>query len=427
MERSAPVMSLLICFFVLHSAGEVAGVLTGGSNVSRPLPVQSLCAQLIQPSGYPCSEHAVQTKDGYLLALQRVSSPTVNLGSQPGPPVLLLHGLFMAGDAWFLDNTEQSLGFILADHGFDVWVGNVRGTRWSHGHVTLSEKNKEFWDWSWQELALYDLAEMIHYIYTMTNTKTFVVGHSQGTIMALAAFTQPEIVEMVEAAALLCPISYLEHVSAQFVLRMVNMHLDQVSFAFRHVWITVWKHFLMVQIDISVLFGQMILAMAFCLAVIRAGTFAKYDYGIWRNLKHYGQVNPPRFDLNSIPKSLPIWMGYGGSDALADLTDFNHTLTELPSEPELLYLENYGHIDFLLSVNAKEDVYDNMIRFFRSRGKSSCSAVGPKVKHHQNPIAFWDSTRFSRASLQSWLRISTLPPLYMVPQSPFLGLGRVGT
>ena len=113
---------------------------------------------------------------------------------------------------------------------------------------------------------------------------------------------------------------------------------------------------------------------AFCLAVIRAGTFAKYDYGIWRNLKHYGQVNPPRFDLNSIPKSLPIWMGYGGSDALADLTDFNHTLTELPSEPELLYLENYGHIDFLLSVNAKDDVYDDMIRFFRSRGKSSCSA-----------------------------------------------------
>lgn len=406
MERSAPVMSLLICFFVLHSAGEVAGVLTSGSNVSRPLPVQSLCAQLIQPSGYPCSEHAVQTKDGYLLALQRVSSPTVNLGSQPGPPVLLLHGLFMAGDAWFLDNTEQSLGFILADHGFDVWVGNVRGTRWSHGHVTLSEKNKEFWDWSWQELALYDLAEMIHYIYTMTNTKTFVVGHSQGTIMALAAFTQPEIVEMVEAAALLCPISYLEHVNAQFVLRMVNMHLDQMILAmgihqlnFRsNVGVYLLNSVCEGHFDCNDLLSS-ITGENCCFnnsridyylgyephpsssknlhhlfQMIRAGTFAKYDYGIWRNLKHYGQVNPPRFDLNSIPKSLPIWMGYGGSDALADLTDFNHTLTELPSEPELLYLENYGHIDFLLSVNAKEDVYDNMIRFFRSRGKSSCSA-----------------------------------------------------
>ncbi|KAK4594389.1 hypothetical protein RGQ29_018174 [Quercus rubra] len=49
--------------------------------------------------------------------------------------------------------------------------------------------------------------------------------------MSLAAFTQPDIVEMVEAAALLCPISYLVHVSAPFVLRMVNMHLDQMILA----------------------------------------------------------------------------------------------------------------------------------------------------------------------------------------------------
>ena len=46
--------------------------------------------------------------------------------------------------------------------------------------------------------------------------------------MSLAAFTQPDIAEMVEAAGLLCPISYLEHINSQFVLRMVNMHLDQV-------------------------------------------------------------------------------------------------------------------------------------------------------------------------------------------------------
>lgn len=47
-----------------------------------------------------------------------------------------------AGDAWFLNAPGQSLGFILADHGFDVWVGNVRGTHWSRGHVSLSEKDK---------------------------------------------------------------------------------------------------------------------------------------------------------------------------------------------------------------------------------------------------------------------------------------------
>lgn len=116
---------------------------------------------------------------------------------------------------------------------------------------------QHFWDWSWQELALYDLAEMINYINSVTNSKLFVVGHSQvfmlpvnhpfhilpafsiayiletsypsqGTIISFAAFTQPDIVEKVEAAALLSPISYLDHISAPLVLRMEKMHIDQV-------------------------------------------------------------------------------------------------------------------------------------------------------------------------------------------------------
>ncbi|RYR54760.1 hypothetical protein Ahy_A06g030040 [Arachis hypogaea] len=89
-----------------------------------------------------------------------------------------------AGDAWFLNTPEQSLSFILADQGFVVWVGNVRGTRWSHGHRSYLVKNKKFWDWSWQELALYDMAEMINYIYLVTNSKLFIVGHSQALGLA---------------------------------------------------------------------------------------------------------------------------------------------------------------------------------------------------------------------------------------------------
>ncbi|GAB4838823.1 sphingosine N-acyltransferase subunit lip1 [Ancistrocladus abbreviatus] len=142
------------------------------------------------------------------------------------PPVLLKHGLFMGGDAWFLNSNEESLGFILADPGFDVWVGNVQGTRWSHRHVSLSEKDKDYWDWSWEELALYDLAEMINYVYSATNSKIYFVRHSQGTIMALAAFTQPSIVKMAGAATLLSPILYLEHITAWLVLWIVSMHLD---------------------------------------------------------------------------------------------------------------------------------------------------------------------------------------------------------
>ncbi|KAF2294619.1 hypothetical protein GH714_013782 [Hevea brasiliensis] len=307
-----------------------------------------------------------------------------------------------AGDAWFLDSPEQSLGYILADQGFDVWVGNVRGTFWSYGHVSLSEKEKEFWDWSWQELALYDLSEMIHHIYSKTNSKTFVVGHSQGTIMSLAALTQPNIVEMVEAA-LLCPISYLEHISAPLVLRMVGLHLDQMVLAIGIHELNFRSKVLINLLD-SICDGHVecddfltsMTGQNCCLnnsrvdkfleyephpssaknlrhlfQMIRQGTFSQYDYGIFKNLKLYGRVKPPAFDLTQIPKSLPLWMGYGGYDALADVTDVKHTLKELQTKPELLYLENYGHLDFLMSVHGREDVFNHMIRFFRSLGKSS--------------------------------------------------------
>lgn len=101
-------------------------------------------------------------------------------------------------------------------------------------------------------------------------------------------------------------------------------------------------------------------------SVIRKGTFAKYDYGWWGNLQRYGTSHPPSFDLNDIPDSLPLWIGYGGLDALADVTDVNRTLSELRSEPELLYLDNYGHIDFILSPKASGDVYGDLIRFLKS-------------------------------------------------------------
>lgn len=104
--------------------------------------------------------------------------------------------------------------------------------------------------------------------------------------------------------------------------------------------------------------------------MIRKGDFAMYDYGLWGNLKQYGHLRPPSFDLANIPKSLPLWMAYGGEDALADVTDVKHTIQELQAKPELLYLESYGHIDFILSVYAKNDVYDKLIEFFKSQGSS---------------------------------------------------------
>ncbi|CAL5080289.1 unnamed protein product [Urochloa decumbens] len=359
-------LNLLLCFL---AGGARASPATDALRHASPRAAAGgLCQQLLLPQGYPCTEHTVKTDDGFLLSVQHIPRGKNGVTDNAGPPVFLQHGLFQGGDTWFINSNEQSLGYILADNGFDVWIGNVRGTRWSKGHSTLSVHDKLFWDWSWQDLAEYDLSAMLSYVYTVTQTKILYVGHSQGTIMGLAAFTNPEIVKMIGSAALLCPISYLDHVSASFVLRAVAMHLDQML-------ITMGIHQLNFRSEMGVQILDSVCdaerldcdSMLSSITVIRKGTFAKYDYGWVGNIGRYGQLHPPPFDLSSIPESLPIWMGYGGLDALADVTDVERTIKQLRSTPELLYIGDYGHIDFIMSVRAKDDVYVDLMRFLRAQ------------------------------------------------------------
>lgn len=100
--------------------------------------------------------------------------------------------------------------------------------------------------------------------------------------------------------------------------------------------------------------------------MIRRGTFSKYDYGYMGNLQHYSKFTPPAYNLTLIPKTLPMWMASGGCDALADPVDVLHTVEQLQTKPEMVTLPNYGHLDFILSFRAKEDLYDSMIAFFKS-------------------------------------------------------------
>ena len=103
--------------------------------------------QVIAEHGYPVEEHSVTTLDGYILTLFRIP---YGLERQPSgiqrPPVLLQHALLCSSFDYVNNAPNESLGFVLADAGFDVWLGNNRGNQWGRQHVNLTVDSEAFWD-----------------------------------------------------------------------------------------------------------------------------------------------------------------------------------------------------------------------------------------------------------------------------------------
>jgi len=378
-------------------------------NVEREIPEMSV-PELIQYWGYPVEEHWVTTEDGYILGLHRV--PYGREGQQsdePRPVAYLQHALVCSSAQWVFGPPNKSLGFILADMGYDVWMGNSRGNSYSRNHTYLDPcsgaKCAEFWNFGWHEGGMFDVPAGIDYALSVTNQEqVYYVGHSMGTTQYLVMLSmKPEYNEKIAVSALLAPPAFMSH-ATNIIFKIASLaggieniyHLFGLYEFLPHLDIITWiahslcgdEHpltnvlcmnigFLLLGFNEGQLNGTMIPTyldhipegtstrpFAHYAQLYLSANFEAYDFGETLNMEHYGQYSPPQYDLSQVTAATGIFKG--DNDDLVSLIDVGLLVNKLPNVvvDHLVEKDGWTHTDYAVAMDADRYVYDLIIDLF---------------------------------------------------------------
>jgi lysosomal acid lipase/cholesteryl ester hydrolase len=172
---------------------------------------------LISIAGFANELHRVVTEDGYILKLHRILPK--NSKFRRGP-VLMIHGFLGTAADFVLSGPTTSLAFQLANDGYQVFLGNIRGSKYSMKHQKLDPLSREFWRFSFDEIAMFDLPAIINYVLFLTRQNgIFYVGHNQGATALLALLSsRPEFNAKIHQAHFLAPIAFMDYLHPMLAL-----------------------------------------------------------------------------------------------------------------------------------------------------------------------------------------------------------------
>ncbi|XP_029465681.1 lysosomal acid lipase/cholesteryl ester hydrolase-like [Rhinatrema bivittatum] len=359
-------------------------------------------SELITYRGYLSEEYEVVTDDGYILSVNRIPCGIKKVGNEGSKPVVFLqHGLLADGSNWVINLANNSLGFILADAGYDVWLGNSRGNTWSRKHKTWSVKQEEFWAFSFDEMAKQDLPAMINFIVQQTGQEQiYYVGHSQGTTLAFIAFSSlPQLAKRIKMFFALAPVATVKFAKSPLVKLgkvpefIVKDLFGKKEFLPQSLWLK-WlathfcDHKILDELCGNVFFiisgfneknlnmsrvnvysshcpaGTSVQNMIHWLQASKSGELKALDWGTKaKNMVHYNQSTPPKYKVKDMIVPTSIWTG--GHDWLADPEDIAMLLTQVTN---LFYHKNipeWEHLDFIWGLDAPERLYNEMLNIMK--------------------------------------------------------------
>jgi pimeloyl-ACP methyl ester carboxylesterase len=353
-------------------------------------------------SKYEIEEHTVNTTDGYILTLFRVNLTAAEKAKLPDAykknikkVIHLQHGLEGSADDWFY-NKDKSAGLYVLDRGYDVWVGNNRGNKYCRSHTNSNMSDKDFFDFSFDEMALYDLPAFYNYVLAATGVEKLTwIGHSMGTSQFFAAALDPTTRDLVNAHTekfiALAPIVYMNH-GGSTAIKFLAPIADVIKFAGDNfglydfgpspclnepnwakvvTWMCKTLSILCdniipgINIDQTVdnaldnasdlithyPAGTSLKSLVKYAQAIEMSTpqkFVKYDYGFFGNISKYGSYKVPEWDMKLFKVDTAL---VGATrDEFGSETDVANLSSDLPIASTRSYvMPNWDHVTFLFA------------------------------------------------------------------------------
>lgn len=352
---------------------------------------------LIRKYGYNCEIHRVYTEDKYILEMHRIPSSKEN-----APVVFLQHGLLSSSAEWVLMTPGRGLAYILADAGYDVWMGNARGNTYSRRHSSLKPTSSAFWKFSWHEIGYYDLPAMIDYVLKETKVpKIQYIGFSQGTtVFWVLMSTRPEYNEKVAAMQALAPVAYIGNIKSPLI-KAIAPFTNSLEIILK----ILGTNEILPNGKINELAGQKLcleeaITQSICTNILflicgfnadqlnttmlpvvmghtpagastrqlihfgqlyKSNKFVQFDHGWLTNKRIYGTFKPPAYNLEAIKS--PVFLHYADNDWLSTPKDVKKLAAKITSVVGTFRvpLAKFNHLDFVFAINATELIYDRVL------------------------------------------------------------------
>lgn len=427
-----------------HIEGRAASVISECTGCPEDPDTYRNVSDIIRSRGFIAEEHNVITKDGYILTIQRIVNPNVRPEFRSKlKPAILQHGLMSSSVDWVINTVNvtpevyppegaagadgaaelgdnelppagnnlvgdsqehpNSLGFYLANRGYDVFLANSRGNIYGQRHIKLSSWQPKFWSFTFDEQIKYDLPDTIEFVQTLTgHKKVAYVGHSQGTAMMFGLLSdQPDYADIVEPFVALAPVAYVNNSisPAKYfaiytpVFEHVNLWFATSNVAVRYLApLVCGPEVIRKDVCANIIFlstgfdwdeldesrvaaylkhmpsGTSVKNIAHYGQEVISGRFAHFDHGILGNQMAYGQTRAPDYDLSKIrSKSMVLFVAE--NDWLASPKDVARLRNALTVEPYRVYnmtefVPKWNHIDFVYAKHAGELVNTRIIEVF---------------------------------------------------------------